>query len=664
MLRFTKKNIVLILLIAGVIFAVSCASISSPMGGEPDFDPPKVVNINPAPGSTKVKTNKINIYFDENVVVKNPAEKVIVTPPQQKMSIIRAINKKVTVELRDTLLPNTTYTIDFTDAIQDNNENNPFENFSFSFSTGEVVDSMSISGRVLMADNLEPVKGIYVGLHANLEDSAFTTQKFLRISRTSETGEFTIRGVAPGKYRLYALDDVSRKYFYDNPSQMIAFYDSILKPSSMRVTHLDTLYNDKDRKQLDTIVSHEFTRFLPDNIILRSFKPAFKRKYLQKHERQPEKLALYFGAPTVMPEVKPLNFEVSKDWALIEHNATNDSVYYWISDQQLLKKDTLKLQVTYLKTDTLNQDKPVTDTLSFIKKDNKAGKKKEKKKKDDDEDESQKINFLNIKTNITSAWDTYNTLSLEFSEPIKDSLNGKVKLQQKTDTVFHDVNTIIVPDTLNPRRYIIPRKWKYGEEYRLQIDSASIHSLYGLWNNQLSQDFKVKKEEEYSKLAIHVSGIPDSISAFIELLDKSDIPVRKANVKKGLAVIIDLIPGKYYARIILDENGNGKWDTGNYYTKTQPELVCYYNKYFELKAYFEKEEYWNVDVNNLADQKPMEITKNKPEDKEARRKKIEERDAKYRNKEKQQREQQNSRNNNQQIGSYPTGSNNYSSNNY
>ena len=250
-------------------------------------------------------------------------------------------------------------------------------------------------------------------------------------------------------------------------------------------------------------------------------------------------------------------------------------------------------------------------------------------------------------------WDTYNVLNVEFSEPIKDSLNGKVKLQQKVDSIYKDVNVVFMPDTLNPRKYIIPHNWKYGEEYRLQIDSASIHGLYGNWNDKFSQDFKVKKEEEYSKLAIHVSGIPDSIPAFIELLDKSDKPVRKADVIDGVAIIIDLIPGQYYARIILDSNGNGKWDTGNYYTGTQPEMVCYYNKYFELKAFFEKEEFWQVDVNNLANQKPLEITKNKPQDKEARLKKIEERDAKVRDREKQQRARQNGRNNNQPLGAYP-----------
>lgn len=645
MLQFVKKHFTLILVLSLIAFVVSCASIASPQGGEPDFDPPKVLKITPVAGATNVRNNKIEIIFDENVVVKDANDKVIVTPPQQKSPVIRAVNRKVTVVLRDTLLPDMTYTIDFTDAIQDNNENNPLDNFSFSFSTGKVVDSLVISGRVLTADNLEPVKGIYVGLHSNLDDTAFTNTKFLRISRTTETGEFTIRGVAPGNYRLYALDDVSREYRYIDPSQTIAFYDSIIKPSSVLAMHLDTLYNDKEMKEIDTIVNHKYTRFLPDNIVLRSFTSGFKRKFLQKHERFPEKLAIYFGAPSPLPEMKPLSFE-KKDWSITESNEKGDTVFFWIKDKNLLKKDTLRFAVSYLKTDSLNQDHLVTDTLSFASRERKTEKKKEKKKKDDNTEEEEKVEHLGIKTNISSSFDTYNNISLEFSEPVEDSIKDKIKLLKKMDTAFVDIDYTLLADTLNPRRYTIVHKWRYGEEYQFTADSASIFSIYGLCNDKLSQPFRIKKEEDYAKLAIHVVGVPDSIPAFIELLNNSDAPVRKVNVKNGLALIRDLIPGKYYARIIFDKNGNGKWDTGDYYTQTQPELVCYYNGFFELKAFFEKEEFWHVDANNLANQKPLDITKNKPKDKEERRKKIEERDAKLREKNKQQQNQNSSYNTN------------------
>jgi hypothetical protein len=143
-------------------------------------------------------------------------------------------------------MPNTTYTVDFTDAIVDNNEENPLENFSYSFSTGDVVDSLAISGKVITADNLEPVKGIYVGLHANLEDSAFTKLKFDRIGRTNSAGVFSIKGVAPGKYKIYALADANRDYMYDNPAEAIAFMETIIEPTSERALRTDTIFIEHD----------------------------------------------------------------------------------------------------------------------------------------------------------------------------------------------------------------------------------------------------------------------------------------------------------------------------------------------------------------------------------------------------------------------------------
>ena len=642
MLQFVKRYIGLFSFLAVLILLVSCANIAAPTGGSFDFDPPKVVKINPGFNATNVSQNKVEIYFDENVTIKDASDKVIVTPPQQKSPIIRSVNKKVTVELRDTLMPNTTYTIDFTDAIQDNNEGNPIENFAISFSTGDVVDSMAISGKVLTADNLEPVKGIYVGLHSNLNDTAFTHTKFLRISRTNETGDFTIRGVAPGEYRLYALDDASRAYMYNNPAQAIAFYDSIIRPSSEMAFHMDTIYNDKDKKDVDTIVEHQYTKFLPDNVILRSFTSNFKRKYLQKYDRLPQKLGVFFGAPTAVPKLKPLNFAAGDDWAVLERNAQNDSLYYWVKDPGIMALDTIKFEMTFLETDSLNQDIWVSDTLRFVDRNKKSNQKKKDKKKDEEEEEP--IKLLEIKTNLSGNWDVFKDISLEFVEPIIDSLSGKIRIQQKVDSVFNDIAFTLSVDSLNPRKYTLKHKWGYNTEYKMILDSASVHSIYGLWNGSIDQAFRTKKEDEYAKLAIIASGSNGKGPAFIELLDKSDKPVRKATVKDEVAVFRDLLPGEYYARIIFDTNGNGVWDTGNYYTHTQPELVYYCNNIIKLRAFAEDEVTWPVDMLPLDKQKPLEITKNKPKDKDERRKKLEEQEEKERG----------SRNTDQQNNGYGT----------
>lgn len=214
----------------GTLF-YSCANMATPNGGPYDEQPPRFVSSTPAPNQTDYKGKKVEILFDELIQIDKPSENVIITPPQMEMPVIRSAGRKVVIELKDTLKPNTTYTIDFTNSIADNNEKNVFENFSFAFSTGDVIDTLEVSGTVLNAENLEPMKGIMVGLHSNLADSAFVSLPFDRTSRTNDKGQFTIRNIAPGTYRLFALNDVNRDYKFDQPGEEIAFLDTLIVPS-------------------------------------------------------------------------------------------------------------------------------------------------------------------------------------------------------------------------------------------------------------------------------------------------------------------------------------------------------------------------------------------------------------------------------------------------
>ena len=191
--------------VAIVAVLYSCASIGRLEGGPIDETPPRFVAGSPLPGALHNKKKKIVIEFDEFIKLDKANEKVVISPPQVQQPEIKSNGKKVVVTLQDTLKTNTTYTVDFADAIQDNNEGNPLEAFTYTFSTGAELDSMAIAGTLLEASNLEPVKGMLVGLHANLADSAFTTLPFDRVGRTDSRGQFSIRGVAPGKYRIYAL---------------------------------------------------------------------------------------------------------------------------------------------------------------------------------------------------------------------------------------------------------------------------------------------------------------------------------------------------------------------------------------------------------------------------------------------------------------------------
>ncbi|QIK54542.1 hypothetical protein G7051_09390 [Dysgonomonas sp. HDW5B] len=641
-----------ILLGSGII-VLSCASMGSPSGGDYDFDPPKVLSSRPTPNETFVKSGKVQIVFDELVQIEKPMEKVIVTPPQRNFPIIRAQNNKVIVELKDTLIANTTYTIDFTDAIVDNNEKNALEDFALSFSTGAVVDTLSISGKVLAADNLEPVSGIYVGIHSNLSDTAFTTLPFKRISRTNELGKYSIKGIAPGEYKIYALDDVNRDYKYDNPGEAIAFLDKIIVPSVEAAVRQDSVFNLKNLS-FDTIKTVHYTKFLPDDIVLRSFTSDFKRQYLQKHERLTEDvISIYFGAPTAMPKIEALDIpKPITDWSVLERTAGNDTLKFWITEKAIAAMDTLSLRVSYNMTDSLNKLQSVTDTLNFISRTKK--KVKDDKKKDKDEE----VTFLTLTTDIAQLFDVYKDINIEFDYPVKDFEKNKIFVQYQADSTYSNVDYVLEKDSLNPRKYRIQNKWIPGGQYRFVVDSATLHSYTGLWNDKQEVLFKVKTLDQYGSLDINIYNLPDSMPAFVELLDKSDKPVYRATVKDDIASFVYLNPGIYYARIILDANGNGRWDPGDYSEMREPEMVNYYPKTFEIRAFWDITEDWDLGTLPLDKQKPLDITKNKPKDDEKRKKMMERRDAQNSKKDSQRNSNTtNGMNNNSNNNQYPNNQN-------
>ena len=590
-----------------LVVIYSCANIGSPNGGPYDEDPPKFVSSTPVPNQVNYKGKKIEILFDELIQIDKPSENVIITPPQMELPIIRSAGKKAVIELKDTLKENTTYTIDFTNSIADNNEKNVYENFSFAFSTGDVIDTLEVSGVLLNAENLEPMPGITIGLHSNLEDSAFVKLPFDRTSRTNDKGQFTIRNIAPGTYHIFALNDVNRDYKFDQPGEDIAFLDSVIVPTFELTSRQDTAW--KDSLTIDTIRTVGYTRFMPDNIELRLFKEKFERQYMVKPERPDEKyFTLRFNSKLyTVPVPVPINFTPEDSaWYFVHQTEGGLAVNYWLADSTVWKQDTLQVQVSYPKSDSLNILRPQTDTVQVVMRRRPAEKKKKKK------DEPEPIDFLGMQVNASGSMNLFDTISVTFSEPVLDINEDMFFLDQKVDTVWNAVDFEFFPDTANSLNFFIKRPWKYGEEYRIEVDSAAITSLYGKWNNFFTSEFKIKKEDEYGHFYLNIVGV--DTTAFVELLSSGDAPVRKAKVKDGGVLFMDLKPDKYYARIIIDTNDNGVWDTGNYAEKRQPEKVYYSPKMYEIMQNWQVEETWNVTSSPLAKQKPLEITKNKPKE--------------------------------------------------
>ena len=609
-----------------MIVVYSCASMGNPDGGPYDEEPPKFVRSTPKPFAINSKEKKVTIEFDEFIKLEKAAEKVVVSPPQLEQPEIKASGRKVVVGLVDSLRPNTTYTIDFADAIVDNNEGNPLGNYAFTFSTGTTIDTMEVSGTVLSASDLEPVKNIQVGLHSDLSDSAFMKKPFDRVSRTDSRGHFSIRGIAPGKYRIYALMDGNQNYLFDSKTEMIAFSDSIIIPAMEDAMRQDTIW--KDSLTIDTIKSVGYTRFLPDDIILRAFKEENDRQYLTRSERDKENhFVLTFSARAdTLPTLKGLNFD-ERDAFIIEKTDRNDSICYWIKDSLIHQMDTLEIQMDYLATDTLDRLVPQTDTLFLANKltraereklEAKAAEEKEKerkkKEKKGEKIEPEPTKFLTLNVDAPSAFDLDRNVYLSFDEPVASIDTAAIHMEIKKDSLWEEIPFLFVSDSVLPRKYEILAEWEPEKEYQLSIDSMAFKGVYGLHTNKVKQTMKVKKLNEYGTILLNITGADST--AVVELLDGSGKVLRQQRITpQNTADFYYLNPGtKFYIRLFNDRNGNGVWDTGKYSEHLQPEEVYYFPKVWEMKANFDFEENWNINAVPVEKQKLDEIKKQKPEE--------------------------------------------------
>lgn len=601
-----------------VALMASCASIGNPSGGPRDEDPPRFVRANPAPGSTNVTRDKIEIEFDELVNVKDAFSTVVVSPVSKSVPRVSSQGRKVIVQFTDTLVPNTTYTVDFGNSIEDNNESNKLQGFTYTFSTGETIDSLEISGMVLSADGLEPQQGMLVGVHSNLSDTAFSRIPLERIAKTDDRGRFSIRGIAPGNYRVYAVADVDNDYKYANPEEAMAFYDFVVTPTSERITATDSVY-DLITGTVDTVVTRERTRFLPNDILLRSFESDRKPQFLQKYERvDSTRLSLIFNSPTdSLPHLDLVGIEGYKNWSVLERSERNDTLTYWLLPPNLVYTDSLRIAVSYERPDSLQRPVMGTDTLRFFTARPKVPKKKKKSKKEEAADTlPPKIPPLSFSMVTTSSQDVNRPIVMEFATP----------LSRLDSTAFHleamiDSNWTPLPkpwkvqpfDSLGARRFKIEYPWDYSTEYRLTVDTLAATGIYGLQTAPLEHKFKTKSEEEYCTLSFTITNFTDTVPAFVELLSSSDTPVRREIVKNNSVTFRYLPPGKYYARIFEDFNGDGRFTPGDFDSLRQPDMAYYYPKLVNIKKNWEKNETWNVFETAVDLMKPEAIKKNKPE---------------------------------------------------
>lgn len=605
----------LLVVAAMAALMAACASMGRPEGGPRDETPPRYLSSAPAPGSANVSKPKIEILFDENVKIEDALNKIVVSPAQKTPPAINASGRKIIVELRDTMLDSTTYTIDFSDAIRDLNEGNILDGFAIDFATGPIIDSLQISGMVLEARNLEPAQGMLVGVYSNLADSAISTLKLERIARTNQLGQFTVRNLKPGQYNIFALNDVNRDYHWDR-SEDVAFFDSAISPEASVTITTDSITTPDGR---DSTVTRAKTVFGPSDVLLTWFNENYKAQYLQDYKRPENKrLTVRMAAPAdSLPLLTIVNGpntgRTDREWARLNANTTRDTLEYWISDSAVIKQDSMLVALRYRRTDTLDRLTWTTDTLKFFYKPPKA---KKSKKKNEEADTVPQLNFLTFRLHGSTQQELNRPLAFEASQPLDTILPEGVNLQILRDTVWEPLaRPEIKPDTAaGLLHYAMPYDWEGGAKYRLTVDSAAVIGMYGEWNRPLKIEFTVKQPEDYANIYFKIGDTDAPL--IVELLSGGDKPVATAPLQGGTAEFNFVNPGTYYARAFIDANGNGEWDTGDMKTRRQPEEIYYYPKKLNIRKNWDVEQSWDIYALPLDTQKPTEIKKNKPVSKE------------------------------------------------
>lgn len=614
-----------VVLLCFLVFWIGCANQGSgPDGGPYDETPPRIVGMTAPEKAGRSKKVKFSLTFNELIKVDNPSEKIIVSPPQTETPEIKVSGRKITVELLDSIHPNTTYTVDFSDAITDNNEGNPLGQYTYIFSTGANTDTMEMSGHVLNAEDLEPVKGILVGLHRNPADSAFTRYPFDRVARTDASGFFSIKGVASDTvYRIYALEDADGNFKYSQPAEAIGTLAERIRAGSYADVRYDTIWVDSTR--YDSIRIIPYTHFTPDDIVIRSFKVVSQQRHFLKYKRDvPEWFTTFFTAPSQqLPTIKGLNFDEKKAF-IVCPNATNDTITYWLADTTLLRQDTLRMAYTYDNwNDSLSTLQSKTDTLEIVpkitfakrqatqlKELEKWKKQLEKRhKRNDFSDENPPVEFLECKSDVSGQLAPDHNILITVAQPLADFRKQGIRLQLKVDTLWKNARYELdsVPENIMALR--LRAEWRPGQQYRLQIDSATFRSIYGKVNSRSEVSFEVARLEEFGTIFLDL--VHADSTTIVQLLNADGSINVQVPARGGRAEIYYVKPGNYYIRCFFDRNRDGRWTTGSWQPRVPPEEVYYLPEELQVRANWDINRTWDVTALRLDRQKPEKLIKQK-----------------------------------------------------
>lgn len=562
----TLPLLVVVAAILMMIFSPSCANTTTPPSGGPkDTIPPVLKSVSPLVGQTNVPTKKTKLVltFDEYVVVKD-AKSLYLSPPLEKAPKFKLKNKSVVVTFESDLDSNKTYTFDVTNAIADNNEGNMFPGFCMVFSTGSQIDSMMITGTVQDCNTLTPIKGATVMLYKDHADSAVFLKRPDASVKTDEWGFFCLRNIQDTLYRMYAVMDENNNNKYDPETEKVAFIDSLVRPV-MKVNDSIPELQKYDMKDTAACLSRK------SEYELNMFKEKPSRQMIVNKERIGERTAyITFMAPYA--QIDSIWFKgVPADKLITQFNLQQDSLEIWINDQRK-QPDTLFLNVTYMKTDTLGLLQRTTDLIKLAKPRKSIAK---TPKKDIKKEDTTAVFTIDAKPENIEQYGWV----FEFKYPlIQDGWDSvKFKYVNPRQQEFEDKFTI-TQDSLNLRKYILkPRtKLQSGFEYSVKVPHRRFRDINGFYNDSTEMKVSLPKDDKLSTLLMNMTNVKTKY--IVDLLDENRKKVLRSFIIESDQILTFpyLNAGKYSIRITEDINKNGLVDTGILLEKKQPEKVMFY----------------------------------------------------------------------------------------
>ena len=584
------------LILGSLMFPSGCANTTTPpTGGPKDTIPPVLTKVAPLPATVNVPTKKTKLRFTFNEYVKvKDANGIFLSPPLEKKPKSAIHGKSLDVTFESDLDSNTTYTLDLTGAIADNNEGNLFPGYTLVFSTGEKIDSMCVTGLVQDCSTLMPVKGATVLLYKDHSDSAVFLKRPFAAAKTDDWGFFSLRNIQDTLYHVYAIKDENNNNKYDPESERIAFLDSLLRPT---IVYNDSLYEFKKFDMKDTALC--LARHAQIELNLFRERPS-KQLIVKKERVGPRTAYITFMAPdAVIHDIRIKGLPREK--LIRQFNIQRDSLELWVNDQRKMP-DTLQLVVKYDKTDTTGKLFPQEELikLTYSKELRAEMMKKENNFRDRKHEDT--IAVMTTKADPTTI-EQYG-FDIEFKYPLIqeawDSLGYRIVNPRQQETRG---KVKVIRDSTNLRHFrVMPEEpFQLGYDYYLKIPHRKFRDINGFYNDSTQMKVTLPNDEKLSSITLELSGVHNRY--LVELLsEKRDKVIRSFVVDgNGDVVFPYLKQGNYCIRITEDKNRNAMVDTGNLLEKRQPEKARFFKQddKFLIKVLERAEMVWKLNLEEM-----------------------------------------------------------------